>query len=209
MYRNRQEFENLLKRESSAYLQERGDYNPHNYSMEVSRSASGSMAGWATLKFFGAEGMQQVLTHGLQNKEFMLQEMKQHNDMTCVNQIDDGSVVLLRIYPEKINASNQYSQELHNAGAKDDLIRHNILIEKIAELLWEWFREKMLIDGKFTPYLSITKGFRPTVYNKSNNDNEAMVYAIKVYPVSTFITKKDMTHVIKCIRIARDTVIKL
>lgn len=207
MYRNRQEFEDLLKRDSSAYLQERGDYNPHNYSLEVSRSASGSMAGWATLKFFGAEGLQKVLTHGLQNKEFMLQEMKQFTDMTCVNLNDDGSVLLLRIYPENINATNQYSQELHNAGAKDDLIRHNILIEKIAELMWEWFRGKMLINGKFTPYLSITKGFRPTVYNKDNNDREAMVYAIKVYPVSTFIKMEDMTHVIKCIRFARDTVV--
>jgi len=209
MYKNRNEFENLLKRESSAYLQERGDYNPHNYSMEVSRSASGSMAGWATLKFFGAEGMQHVLIHGLQSKEYMIQEMKKFNDMICVNQNDNGSVVLLRIYPENIDASNQYSQELYDGGAEDDLIRHNILIEKVAELLWEWFREKMLIDGKFTPYLSITKGFRPTLYNKGNNDNEATVYAIKVYPVSTFITKKDISHVIKCIRLARDTVIKL
>ena len=208
MYRNRHEFENLLKRENSAYLQERGDYNPHNYSLEVSRSASGSMAGWATLKFFGAEGIQQVLTHGLKNKESLLQEMEQYNDMTCVNPTDDGPVVLLRIYPENIDASKQYKTELENSDSRDDLKRYNSLTEKITDLLWTWFREKKVIDGKFTPYLSITKGFRPALYNINAADTEATVYAIKVYPVSSYIKMDDMIHVIKCIRIARETIME-
>ena len=50
---------------------------------------------------------------------------------------------------------------------REKLIDHNNLIEKIADLLWKWFREKKQIDGKSTPYLSITKGFRPTTYNEN------------------------------------------
>lgn len=208
MYKNRDEFEELLQHESSAYLQERGDYNPHNYSLEVSRSAGGAMAGWATLKFLGAEGLQQVLTHGLKNKLYMLEQLRQYDDITCVNEGDNGAVLLLRIYPEHINANNQYTQELQNSGFKNDLLKHNKFIEKTADLMWKWFREKKQIDGKSTPYLSITKGFRPALYYKNSSDREAVIYALKVYPVSTYITCEDMLHAIKCIRMAKDEVIK-
>ncbi len=206
MYRDKNEFENLLKRESSAYLQERGDYNPHNYSLEVSRAASGSMAGWATLKFLGAEGIQHVLIHGLNNKQYMMQELDQYQDMVCVNQSDHGPVLLLRIYPEQTNASEQYNLELQNSDYKNNLVKHNVLIEKVADLLWKWFRKKKIIDGKFTPYLSITKGFRPTTYNENTADPEAVIYALKLYPVSTYITRDEMLHAIRCIRSARDEV---
>ncbi|RZJ51283.1 MAG: aspartate aminotransferase family protein [Chryseobacterium sp.] len=207
VYKDRSEFENLLKRENSAYLQERGDYNPHNYSLEVSRSASGSMAGWATLKFLGAEGIQQVLTHGIKNKLHMLKELKQYEEIICTNGEDRGAVLLLRIYPENINAKEQYDQELRNPDFREKLMEHNTLIEKIADLLWNWFREKKQIDGKSTPYLSITKGFRPTTYNENTEDKEAVIYALKVYPVSTYITPAEMLHAIYCIRLARNEVV--
>ncbi|GEN75309.1 pyridoxal phosphate-dependent decarboxylase family protein [Chryseobacterium hagamense] len=208
MYRDRSEFEILLKRESSAYLQERGDYNPHHYTLEVSRSAGGSMAAWATLKFLGARGIRSVLAHGLRNKHYMLQQLEPYPDMTCVNRADHGAVLLLRIYPEDTDAALQYTQELHDEAFRNRLIEHNTFIEKISDRLWKWFREKRQIDGKFTPYLSITKGFRPAMYNLNASDPEAVIYALKVYPVSTYITRADMRHAIRCIRLARNEVVE-
>lgn len=206
MYRDRLEFEKLLKRESSAYLQERGDYNPHNYTLEVSRSAGGSMAAWATLKFLGAQGIRHILAHGLKNKQYMLGQLEPYPDMTCVNRADNGAVLLVRIYPGDTDAALQYDQELHDEACRTQLIQHNTLIQKTADLLWKWFREKKQIDGRFTPYLSITQGFRPTLYNKNAADDEAVIYALKVYPVSTYITKAEMQHAIRCIRLARNEV---
>lgn len=209
VYRDRSEFENLLKRENSAYLQERGDYNPHNYTLEVSRSASGSMSAWATLKFLGAEGIQHVLAHGLKNKHYMMEQIRQYDDVTCVNQSDDGAVLLLRIYPKEVDATLQYERELHDETYKRELIEHNGLIQKTADLLWTWFRKEKQIEGRSTPYLSITKGFRPTAYNKNTADQQDGIYALKVYPVSTYITNADMQHAIQCIRLARDQAILL
>lgn len=207
VYKDRSEFENLLRRESSAYLQERGDYNPHNYSLEVSRAAGGSMSAWATLKFLGANGIQHILAHGLKNKHYMLRQLEFYSDMTCVNSADNGAALLLRIYPEDTDAALQYAQELHDETSRSQLINHNTLIQKISDLLWKWFREKKQIGGRFTPYLSITKGFRPAVYNKNTMDPEAVIYALKVYPVSTYITEADMQHAIHCIRQARNEVV--
>ncbi len=204
VYKNRSEFENLLKRESSAYLQERGDYNPHNYTLEVSRSAGGSMAAWATLKFLGAQGLRHVLAHGLNNKNYMLEQIESYPDMACVNKADNGAVLLLRIYPEGTDAPVQYQQELADENFRNELAEHNMLIEKTADVLWKWFREKKQIDGRPTPYLSITKGFRPTMYNNDSDDHEAVIYALKVYPVSPYITKSDMRHTLYCIRLARN-----
>lgn len=208
VYRNRSEFERLLKRESSAYLQERGDYNPHNYTLEVSRSAGGSMAAWATLKFLGAEGIRHVLVHGLKNKHYMLKQLEAYSDMICVNRADNGAVLLLRIYPENTDAALHYRQELHDETFRSRLTAHNALIQKTSDLLWKWFRGKKQIDGRFTPYLSITKGFRPATYNLDESDPEAVIYALKVYPVSTYITNTDMQHAIRCIRLARNEAVR-
>ena len=58
LYKNAEEFESLHRWGGDAYLQVRTPYNPMYYTLEVSRTASGSLAGWATLKYFGKEGMQ-------------------------------------------------------------------------------------------------------------------------------------------------------
>ncbi len=61
LYKNATEFESIHRRGGDAYLQTRTPYNPMYYTLEVSRTASGSLAGWATLKYFGKEGMQSIL----------------------------------------------------------------------------------------------------------------------------------------------------
>lgn len=205
VYRNADEFEQLLKRKEAAYLQERGDYNPHNYTLEVSRSASGSMAGWATLTYLGSEGIQAVLARGLENKRYLLQKMSGYSDMVCANSADHGSVTLLRIYPQGTDALSQYEHELCDPGYLADLVKHNTLTASVSELLWKWFREGKKINGLYTPYLSLTKGFRPAVYTDCD-DPAAVVYAIKVYPVNVFVTEEIMDHALSCIRIARDQI---
>lgn len=205
VYRDAAEFEQLLKRKEAAYLQERGDYNPHSYTLEVSRSASGSMAGWATLTYLGSEGIRAVLARGLENKRYLLQKMAAYPDMVCANRADNGSVVLLRIYPRDTHAFSQYENELCDSACQDALSRHNKLTESIGELLWQWFREGKKINGMCTPYLSLTKGFRPAAYTDCDGSN-AVVYALKVYPVNVFITEEIMDHALTCIRAARDEV---
>jgi len=206
VYKNADEFESLLLRGSTAYLQARSPYNPMNYTLEVSRSASGSMAGWATLKFFGHEGFQSVLGGILENKVYLQNQIGNNSEMVCVNPSDYGLVTLLRIYPKGIVAQVQYERELRDAAFRANLIESNKLTHAIGDKLFEWFRSGKKINKQCTPYLSFSTGFRPAEYNRDMKDKDAVIYAIKIFPMNVYITPEVMDHVLKCIIAARDEV---
>ncbi len=206
VYKNAEEFESLQGRGVSAYLQPRSPYNPMNYTLEVSRAATGSMAGWATLKFFGHEGFQSVLGGILENKVFLKNQIAKNSEMVCVNPSDYGLVTLLRIYPKGIDAHAQFENELRSPAFRDDLIKYNKLTHAIGDTLFEWFRSGKIINGHCTPYLSFSTGFRTTEYNRDMKDSEAMIYAIKMFPMNVHITPEVMNHVLVSIIAARDEV---
>jgi len=208
VYKNAEEFETLLSREVPAYLQPRSPYNPMNYTLEVSRAATGSLAGWATLKYFGHEGFQSVLGGILENKVYLQHQIDKNSEMVCVNPADYGLVTLARIYPESIDADIQYNRELRDPVYREELIEHNKLIRAIGDKLFEWFRSGKIIDGHCTPYLSFSTGFRTTEYNRDMKDKEAVIYAIKMFPMNVYITPEVMDHVLECIIAARDDVLK-
>ena len=206
VYKNAKEFESLLSRGASAYLQPRSPYNPLNYTLEVSRAATGSMAGWATLKFFGHEGFQSVLGGILENKVYLQNKIRENSEMVCVNPSDYGLVTLLRIYPKGIDAQVQFNNELRDPSFRKDLITNNKLTHAIGDTLFEWFRSGKKINGQCTPYLSFSTGFRATEYNRDMKDSEAVVYAIKMFPMNVHITPEVMNHVLDCIMAARNEV---
>jgi L-2,4-diaminobutyrate decarboxylase len=207
VYKNSEEFESLMSRSTSAYLQPRSPYNPLNYTLEVSRTATGSVAGWATLKFLGHEGFLSILGGILENKVYLKNKILENPEIICVNSSDYGLVTLLRIYPFGINANQQYYNELHNPSFKNELINHNKFINKIGDKLFEWVRSGKKINGLSTPYLSFTTGFRATEYNRDLLDESAVIFAIKIFPMNVHITPEIMSHVLDCIVAARDEVL--
>lgn len=206
VYKNAEEFESLLSRGASAYLQARSPYNPLDYTLEVSRAATGSMAGWATLKFFGHEGFQSVLGGILENKVYLKNQIEKKSEMVCVNPSDYGLVTLIRIYPEGVNAQVQFDKELKYPAFRKELIKYNKLTHTIGDTLFEWFRSGKKINGQCTPYLSFSTGFRTVEYNRDMTDTEAVIYAIKMFPLNVHITPDIMDHVLDCVIAARDEV---
>jgi hypothetical protein len=206
VYKNADEFESILSRAGSAYLQPRSPYNPMNYTLEVSRSATGSMVGWATLKFFGHEGFQSVLGGILENKVYLKNQIANNRELVCVNADDYGLVTLLRIYPKDVDAKIQYHNELMYPAFREDLIKHNKLTHSIGDKLFEWFRSGKKINGHCTPHLSFSTGFRTAEYNIDMKDKEAVIFATKIFPMNVFITSEVMVHVLECIIAARDEV---
>lgn len=207
VYKNADEFEALLSRGTQSYLQPRSPYNPMNYTLEVSRAATGSIAGWATLKFFGYEGFQSVLGGILENKVYLKNQISLDPEMICVNATDTGFATLIRIYESGVDAKEQYAGELCNPNCRQDLIKHNKLTEAIGNKLFEWFRSGKRINGRNTPYLSFSTGFRTAEYNRDLSDAKAVVCAIKMFPLNVHITPEIMDHVLVCIVAARDAVL--
>lgn len=207
LYKDATEFESIHRRGADAYLQARTAYNPMYYTLEVSRSASGSLAGWATLKYFGKEGMQAILGGILETKCYLYDLLETQSDMVCVNPQDSGLVTLFRVYPAGTDARAQFQGELNDPALRDDLLRHNQLTEAVGNKLFEWFRAGRMIDGKYTPYMSFTTGFRNANYNRDGTDSEAVVYALKSFPMNVFVTPEIMQWVLHCVHAARDEVL--
>ena len=208
LYKNATEFESILERKRDAYLQVRTPYNPMYYTMEVSRTASGSLAGWATLKYFGKEGMQAVLGGILETKYYLYDLLSAQSDMVCVNPDDSGLITLFRVYPKGIDARVQFEKELNEPAHRADLLKHNELTEAVGNKLFEWFRAGKKIEGKHTPYMSFSTGFRNTNYNRDGADSEAVVYALKSFPMNVFVTPEIMQWALRCVHAARDEVSK-
>lgn len=208
MYKNADEFETIHRRGGDSYLQARGDYNPMYYSLEVSRTPSGALAGWATLKYFGKEGMQAILGGILEAKYHLIDLLSSHLDMVCVNAEDSGFVTLFRVYPKGTDAKAQYAKELNDPTARADLIKHNKLTEAVGQKLFGWYREGGKVDGSFTPYMSFTTGFRTTDYDRDAKDPDAVIYALKSFPMNVAVTPEIMKWVIHCVHAARDEVLK-
>jgi len=103
-----------------AYLQVRTPYNPMYYTLEVSRTSSGSLAAWATLKYFGMDGMRSILGGILENKYVVYDLIAKKSDMVCVNPDDSGLITLFRVYPEGVDAKKQFERELNEPDGRAD-----------------------------------------------------------------------------------------
>ncbi len=208
LYKNADEFETLHRWGGDSYLQVRTPYNPMYYTLEVSRTASGSLAGWATLKYFGMEGMQAILGGILETKYYLYDLLQTMSDMVCVNPDDTGLITLYRVYPEGVDAKAQYKRELTESASRADLIKHNKLTRDVGDKLYEWFRAGHKIDGKYTPYMSFSTGFRNAAYNRDGTDEDAVIYAIKTFPMNVFVTPDIIQWALHCVQQARNEVLK-
>ncbi len=208
VYKNAAEFESIMRRGSYAYLQDVTPYNPMYYTLEVSRSASGSLAGWATMKYLGTTGLQAILGGILESRYYMDSIVHKHPDMVMADPDNTGFITLFRVYPEGTDAKAQFNKELSDPASRADLIKYNEFTEAIGEKLWNWYLSGKKINKKFTPHMAYSTGFRTTNYNRNGADEEAVVYALKTYPMNVFVTPEIMKHTLDCVVAARDEVIK-
>lgn len=208
VYKDAAEFENILRRGSYAYLQEVTPYNPMYYTLEVSRSAAGSLAGWATMKYLGVKGFQAILGGILEVRYYLQNLIDEHPQMVMADADDDGFITLFRVYPEGVDADSQFDKELTDKNSRGDLIKYNQLTEAIGEKLFNWYLSGKQINGKYTPHMSYSTGFRNADYNPDGTDAEAVVYALKCYPMNVFVTPEIMKHVLDCVIAARDEVLQ-
>ena len=90
-----------------------------------------------------------------------------------------------------------------------DCVNRSALTRRIGDRLWDWFRQGKLVDGLHTPYLSFSTGFRVTNYNRDSSDPDAVVFALKAFPMNVHVEPATMKHVVKCVLAARDEVLRL
>jgi len=96
---------------------------------------------------------------------------------------------------------------LSDPQAKDELKQNNELQQKVADQLWNWLRTGYQHpEVGYAPYISYTSGFRPTEYNRAKTDPDAVIYALKSFPMNVNIDADSMQKLIKLVLAARDEV---
>lgn len=201
-------FQEKMSRVGSDYLQERTSYNPGRYTLEVSRSSSYSIAGYAALNYFGTVGFQALLGGILEAKEYLRAQLANSSRFVCANDADNGFDTIFRIYPKGVDAKTQYNIELNQESAKNDLIKHNTLQQQVANLLWTRFRSGWILSsGSQSPYTGLTTGFRPANYNLDWSDTEAMIYGVKAFPMNSNVDTTSMDVVLEAVQEACDAVV--
>ena len=206
VYRDSAEFQNIMRRGSYAYLQEVTPYNPMYYTLEVSRTAAGSLAGWATLKYLGIEGLQAILGGILEVRLYMDSLIGKHPDMVMADPDNTGFITLFRVYPKGTDAREQYTRELQEKDMRAALIAGNRFQQAIGEKMFQWYLEGHRVNGRPTPHISYSTGFRTASWNEDGADSEGMVFALKTYPMNVYNNPIVMEHVIECVLAARDEV---
>lgn len=197
---NSKKFEDLMTRPGSAYLQERTSYNPGRFTLETTRGGAAAMAGWATLKLFGAKGFQTLLGGALEMQSYLCGKIRGDKSIVCVNERNYGCVTLFRVYPSNINAAYTYTCELQICSNTNMVSRYNALQEQIANYMWTWFRSGEKRNGMYGPYMSFTSGFRST----KGGDK---IFALKVLPMNVTSSYETMDDLMSAVIFARDEVI--
>jgi L-2,4-diaminobutyrate decarboxylase len=164
----------LLRRppEKEAYLFHFGAYNPGEYSLESSRAASGALAAWANLKFFGTEGYQAMLARLVDAERIIRELISSRQDLVVVNPDDHGFITLYRAYPEGTEAQITYRAEF-DGEIDDELEEHNRYIYELATEISRRQRE----EGG--PFLSFTTNHRVNKHGKP-------IAALKIFPMTPY-----------------------
>jgi hypothetical protein len=80
------------------------------------------MAGWASLKLSGYEGLQAILGGSLESKAYLRHPLDvEHDELTCTNPDDYGLATLRRAYPKGTDGDTQFTHELTSPDARDEL----------------------------------------------------------------------------------------
>jgi len=201
-------FQEKMLRPGSDYLQARTSYNPGLYTLEVSRSSSYSMAGYAALTYLGKTGFWALLGGILEAKEYLRDQLASKSRFVCANDADNGFSTIFRVYPSGTDAKTQYNNELNEQASESDLHKYNLLQQSVANTLWNWFRSgKKLSTGDQVPYTGLTTGFRPTNYNPDWSDKDAVIFGIKAFPMNINVDDHTMDLVLTAVQEACDAVV--
>lgn len=182
LLKNGEDFE-LLRRpaEDEAYLFHFGAYNPGEYSLESSRGASGALAAWANLKYFGTEGYQVLLARLIEAELLIRKLINSQKEMIVVNPEDHGFVTLFRVYPDGTNAKATYRAEF-NGEIDDELEKNNSYNYRFIHEINRRQREEK------GPFLSFTSNHRL-------NRNGKPIAALKIYPMTPYSNTEAMLEI--------------
>ena len=182
-------------KETMPYLYQTGKYHPGVFTLECSRDASGPINGIANLRLLGKEGYRTIIGHVVEMAENLREQLEKFTYLNVLNDYNFGPVTLFRVYPGKIDAKEQYANELTDQTFSKDLLKYNEYNYKIFN-----YTVEKAYQGKGVA-LSFTEAYRSTTYTPPEQ-----ISAIKSFIMSPFTNENSIEKVISQIIEARKKV---
>lgn len=202
-------FSTSLSRVVNHIVHNRTTYNPGNYTLEVSRSAAPAVGAWATLRFFGARGFQTMMG-GIVELGFHLRNLiSQESSLVCCNELGNGLLTAIRVYPSHIDAKAQWKTELtvDRDDVRADIQKYNCLQKEVADRVWLYVTEGKLVNGKHPICFNYSAAFCNTEYRREDGSPGASFFTLKSFPMNVNVTKQHMNDLVECIKFIRDDVL--
>jgi glutamate/tyrosine decarboxylase-like PLP-dependent enzyme len=177
--------------EQMPYLYQFGEHRPGMYTLETSRSGTGTLAALANLKLFGKEGLRVIIGHIVEMAQLLREHLESHAYTTVLNRDNFGTVTLFRAYPDGVDTFKIKEKEMQDPAYRDMLLEHNEYNRKIFDFVHE---EGMAGRGVL---LSLTDCYRKTDYGEP-------IVALKSFILSPFVDKENVEMVVKKVLEARD-----
>jgi len=177
--------------EQMPYLYQFGEHRPGMYTLETSRSGTGTLSALANLKLFGKEGLRVIIGHIVEMAQLLREHLESHACTTVLNRDNFGPVTLFRAYPEDVDTFHIKEKEMHDPAYRDVLLQHNEYNREIFDFLHQ---EGMAGRGVM---LSLTDCYRKTDYGES-------IVAIKSFILSPFADEENVEMIVKKVLEARD-----
>jgi L-2,4-diaminobutyrate decarboxylase len=183
--KNKDDF-NLLKRQKdlmTPLFHDVNEYNPGVFTIETSRSCANILATWVTLKSFGQEGYQVLLSHALKMRELFVNAHKCLNEVGLViENIDSSSVdVYIRCIKSGEDVKSEHQKELTD----NDLLAVNT---KYTNHFYEWFTTEFKGPDPKIAFSKSTASFY--------NHNDTPVVALRFYLLSANNTEQSIEFLI-------------
>ena len=191
LVKNSQDLELISRQQSDTpYLFHDGHYHPGRYTLETSRSGSGTMAALANLRLFGKDGLRALLGHVVAMAEELREHLEGHAATTVCNRGNFGPVTLFRVYPDGVDTFSILEHERKEASYREQLLAHNEYNRRIFHIV-----QADAVKGEGV-VISLTDCYRETDYG------EPMV-ALKSYILSPFAEEKYVDAVLESLWKAR------
>ena len=121
------------RRDSMPYLFHSGRHHPGLYSLETTRSASGVLAAFASLRMLGRDGLRVLLGAAIARTQQLRERLGQWPWLRVVNASTDGPVTLYRAYPPDCDAAEAWNRELRDPSFAARSLAWNAYNRRIHE----------------------------------------------------------------------------
>lgn len=186
---------NPVRRDKVAmpYLFQFGEYDPGIYTLECSRSGGPVLAALSNLMLLGKDGFRGLLSHCLQMSHLLREKARDLPWLTVLNEDNHGAVVVIRVYPDGVDADSAYQAERKSPALRASLLEHN----EFNKAVYMGTREAA--ESGESPVFVQTNRYRDTSYGEP-------IVGIKFFTLSVFTDPASIDNALAALAAARKKV---